>query len=180
MWAIIQAGKVYQVIDFSPVAALHQDLQTLPVPIGLTPWVREGYLGTSDGVVPPSLESFQQQLLEALATRRWREEVKGALVGQVRYHTDTASQGKILGAVVLGDKFETLNAPGTYAVTWKTMSGWVELNLAELTNAAVACGMHVQQAYARERQICGLIQAAATWQEALAAYNENIDLGWPT
>lgn len=180
MWAIIVNGLVYQVIDFSPTGALHQSLQTLPVPAGLVPWVREGYLATSDGVVPPSLVSFQRQLLDALAARRWKEETKGALVQGVRYHTDTASQGKILGAVVLGDKFEVLNAAGTYAVTWKTMSGWVELNLAELTNAAVACGLHVQQAYARERQVSGLITDATTWQAALAAYADNSDQGWPS
>lgn len=179
MWAIINDNLVYQVLNFDPQGAFNEGIQTLPVPAILVPWVSEGYTVTADGIAPASLDTFRRQLLDVLADLRWREETKGALVGERRYHTDQASQAKLTAALFMGRLLEEANGANSYEVTWKSKDGFVTLDLAGLTTVALTCGGHVQQAYRREAEITALIMAAADWQAALQAYNANINTGWP-
>jgi hypothetical protein len=179
MWVRMQDGRVVEITHFTPTGLFHPALQFVAVPTHMRPWVTQDYVLTGDGVSPPSLVLFRDQLKAALASKRWQEETKGALVGAHRYHTDQASQAKLTAALFMGQLLEAANGTGSYAVTWKSLDGWVVLSLAALTTVALTCGAHVQQAYGREAAIAALIEAAPDWQSALQIYNGNINDGWP-
>lgn len=180
MWGRLERGKLVELVSTDPAGRYHPDLTWVEVSADLAPFVTlAGFEAVNGEIAPAALPPFRAQLLEALAARRWQEETKGALVAGHRYHTDGDSQAKLSAAVQLGDKYEAINGPGSYGVTWKTMDGFVSLDLAALTNAALLAGAHVQAAYGREATIAAAINAATDWREALAAYTTLIDTGWP-
>jgi len=179
MWARLENGRVVELVRDDPTGLHATELQWVPVPPHLRQWVTYQYVLTSDGISPPSAAVMRNQLLAALADRRWREESKGALIGTHRYHTDQASQSKLTAALIMGQMMEAAHGAGSYQVTWKTMDGWADLDLAALTHVAMTCGAHVQTAFAREAAIGGLIIAASDWQTALQAFDSNINTGWP-
>lgn len=181
MWARLQDGKLAELVTLDPAGRYHPDLTWMQVPADLAPFVTavSDFEVAGDEIAPAALPPFRAKLLAALADRRWRDETKGALVAGHRYHTDGDSQAKLSAAVQLGDKYEAINGAGSYGVTWKTMDGFVTLDLAALTNTALLAGAHVQAAYAREAAIAAAITSATDWREALTAYTTNINTGWP-
>lgn len=180
MWARAHNNSLVELVTTDPSGRYHPGLVWLAVPAAMTAFVNlSDYECVGGEIAPISLTAFRAQLLAAVAAKRWSEETKGALVDTHRFHTDGDSQAKLSAAVQLGDKYESLNGVGSYAVVWKTMDGFVQLGLAALTNVAITAGAHVQAAYAREATIAAAINAASDWREALTAYTTLIDTGWP-
>lgn len=98
-----------------------------------------------------------------LADLRWRHEVGGiVLKGFGAVATDREAQARLTGLV---QAVETGLA--STPVSWKTGSGWVDLEIKELRALAQAVTTHVQAAFAAERAVLTGLQSGKVAPEAL-------------
>ncbi len=118
------------------------------------------------------LDTAKASSLDLVATKRYTEETRGITVGGATVSTDRDSQSMVTGAL----NFTQLN-PGE-VINFKSDSGWVELNAAQMETIANAVAIHVQACFAREGVVSGLISSATTHEELQAAITQ-IDTGWP-
>jgi hypothetical protein len=86
--------------------------------------------------------------LAELAALRWARETGGVTVGGVQVATDQVSAAKITSAV-LGLNLDLISAP----IKFKAVSGWVELNEAQILGIGAAVAQHVQKCFAAEAAV---------------------------
>lgn len=79
-----------------------------------------------------------------IADRRWAAEVAGVDITGI--HVDTDDRSKLL---INGAALEAMIDPG-YVMKWKTLSGFVELQAAQVLAVARAVRAHVQACFDRE------------------------------
>ena len=101
-----------------------------------------------------------------IATRRWVAEVSGVDITGI--HVDTDDRSKLL---INGAALEAMIDPG-YVMKWKTLSGFVELQAAQVLAVARAVRAHVQACFDREAV---LLEAVANG----TITDEMIEESWP-
>lgn len=107
------------------------------------------------------------QVLQAIAARRWQEETKGIVFNGLVINTERDSQNLINGAVV-----STLLDPD-YVCNWKTSEGFIQLNAYTLKAVGLAVRTYVQACFDREGELVAAVQAG-TYTSSM------LDEGWPT
>lgn len=117
-----------------------------------------------------------ERLPNALALfRAKRDQVvnRGIMHAGNRWHTDPPSQHAMSTTLKLGEVYERLTGQ-PFSTIWKTLTGSVQVTIAELEVAGLTVGGYVQAAFVREDE---LIQQAegGNIAGALAA----LDTGWP-
>ncbi len=168
-----------------PAGHFHPDVVWVQVPEALAPWLDYRTWTVGDGTVgPPDLTTLLEQMADAVAARRWTEQVAGVVYDGHRYHTDTEGRQSITGAVVGAQIHETENGPGTFEVEWKTMDGFVDLGLSGLSAAGQAVLTYLSACYRREARIRTALEEAVTDPDAtpdsvVQVFNTEIDTGWP-
>jgi hypothetical protein len=94
-------------------------------------------------------EVLRALLLDHSASARWRKETGGINLAGQPIATDRESQGLISGAFALVQQ-----QPET-TIRFKTPSGFVTLDAAQMTVIAIAVAQHVQACFAIEADIAG-------------------------
>lgn len=132
------------------------------------------------------LADLKRQKKEEVSAVRYSRQVAGVRVGDYIFHTDGEGRASINEAMTHAKLHEDQNGPGTYSVEWKTQGRhddpqdkWVTLSLAELLTAGLAVGTYVSDCFSRDKAICAAIDAALDEAGVVAAYEDNIDIGWP-
>ena len=110
-------------------------------------------------------------LCDALSTFRFNLEVGGISVDGVTVKTDRESQAQLTAALL------TLNEGFAPSINWKSASGWINLNKAQLQQISKIVAQHVQGCFNVEQMHYSAIQKLASAEE-VAAYD--FTLGWPT
>lgn len=111
-------------------------------------------------------EESKPLVTDRIAARRYEEEVKGIIFGELKLDTGRDSQALITGAALA-----SVIDPA-YTCNWKTPVGFVELTAESLIAIASAIRAHVQDCFDREAQ---LLVAVAS-----GAFSETMmDEGWP-
>lgn len=116
-------------------------------------------------------ETFKTKKKDDVTAKRYSVETSGVALGPTSIATDERSQGKINGALNLVQ----LN-PSTI-IKFKSDSGWVSLDAANMTAIAAAVGTHVQDCFANEEALHTAIDAASNDNELDAI---DINTGWPS
>lgn len=171
--------------------AIHQSMPTDAVEIDKTVYtemLRARTLGMRVGSdnngYPIALEAIELRTAESLralvTARRWTVETSGiTLPTGVRVATGIDDQNRIT-SVIANMRLANLDT-----VSFKAISGWVTLTLAELEGVAAAIAAHVQACFTAERAhheaIDALQQLYAEDDQALQQALEGYDLeqGWP-
>lgn len=121
--------------------------------------------------VLPTLAELKAVKLNAVADKRWQQEISGTTFNGMPIATDATSQTKYIGAVV-GAQIDP-----TAVINWKLANGdFVPLDAQTIVAVAMAVRAHVQACFDREAQLRAQIEAAATVEELDAI---NIYDGWP-
>ncbi|TWC21119.1 MULTISPECIES: DUF4376 domain-containing protein [unclassified Pseudomonas] len=116
-------------------------------------------------VVSAALPVYQQWAGQITA-RRYDEETKGITVDGTQIDTGRDSQALITGATV------SAMLDPAYVCIWKTLSGPVRLNAADLIKISTSVRTHVQACFDRESELLALLAAGQ--------FNiEMLDEGWP-
>ena len=180
MWARIDNGLAVEFTSEDPSDRFHPDLTWVAVPPSLHSWADTTYVAdTEDGLRPPSLDTIKAQARARVAARRYREQGRGVTVGDRRFHTDQEARANLTGAVVLAREVEARDGPGSYGAKWKTLDGFIILDLLGLVTVGLHAGAFVQACYDREDAIGVLLDAATDWAAVVAVHDAEIDTGWP-
>lgn len=108
----------------------------------------------------------REQTAQQIADRRWQAETAGIELMGMHIDTGRDSQALITGATVQA------MLDSSYALRWKTPSGFVDLTAEQIIGVATAARAHVQACFNREAELL----------EALADGTftpEMLDQGWP-
>ena len=128
-------------------------------------------VGTTGVFVPPAppadtrtpLQKAKDAKLALVADWRYREEVKGVMVGGAKIQTDRESQATISSALV------TLREGILGVIEWKSTTGqFVNLGINEVTAIATAVARHVQACFSAEAALVTQVNAATTVEEVEA------------
>lgn len=114
-------------------------------------------------------EREQQQrdeLAQQIADRRWQAEVAGIDIGGMRIDTGRDSQALITSATVQA------MLDSSYALRWKTPSGFVDLTAEQIIGVATAARAHVQACFDREAELLDALAAGTFTPDML-------EQGWP-
>lgn len=146
--------------------------------------VSDDYCNIEYDLVPRAINEVVDDLKVKVEAHRWKHQAGGFVYNGSTWHTDAGGRAAIDEALALAERFESANGAGTWSTSWKTKSGWVSLNLAELTAAALAMGAYVQACFAREHEIVNAMESAAAAPEAdavavVTVYDAEINTGWP-
>ncbi len=179
MWARIEGGQVAELIHEDPAGRYHFSIDWQAVPAELRAWALVGYLAAAGGGVEPPLPIFKDQLKASLQDRRWREMTRGVPFMGYTFQTDAEGRANLTSAAKLGELYEAAFGPGTYQITWQAMDGFPRLDLGGVYAAGLTVGGHVQGCFSHQSVVADQIDAAATWQAALAAYLAGVSTGWP-
>lgn len=115
----------------------------------------------------PRLDAQRAQI----AQRRYREECRGVLVNGERYQSDRESRGNITGSIVAAQ--QSLSAGTSFALRWKTRSGWVQLDAAQMIDVGNAVLDHVQACFDRESALLDTLEDGNYTDDMLGT-------GWPS
>ena len=122
--------------------------------------------GTYYEVVPnekPTFDELKMAKYTEIATERYAAETGGCTVNDVTIATDRGSQALLTAAVV------TARLDPEFKTHWKCANGhFVDLDAMQLRAIGDAVIAHVEACFAREAELCELIDAAQT-PEDLAA-----------
>lgn len=122
------------------------------------------------------IEEVKKVLCDRVGKKRKEVEVAGCLLGDeagTRLHTDREAQAMLNNIVI------TLQREPERVINYKAASGWSTIDATTVEALVVAMTNHVEGCFNREMDICILIEAAATPEEAIQAYRDNINTGWP-
>ena len=115
----------------------------------------------------PSLDELKAQKKAEIAAARYAAETGGCTVNGVTIATDRGSQALLTAAVV------TARLDPEFKVRWKCADGrFVTLDAMQLRAIGDAVTAHIEECFAREGDLCELVDAAQT-PEDLAA------ITWP-
>ncbi|MDR1379580.1 MAG: DUF4376 domain-containing protein [Synergistaceae bacterium] len=92
--------------------------------------------------------------LAAIATTRWKAEVGGVKVGEMKIDTSRESRSPITGAALATVLDET------YICQWKTAQGFITLNAETILAAATGVRQHVQACFDHEAELTAVVAAA--------------------
>lgn len=179
-WTRIQNGRSVELTDIDPSGRFHPDILWLEVPPELETLVFEqsvGDVGGALGVV--DLQLFKESLKLKVQDRRWVQSLRGVEHDGHRFQTDAEARGNIVSSLKLAELYEAVFGAGAYNAKWQAMDGFVDLTLPALTAVGMAVGAYVQACFDRQSELWGLIDAAETWQEALAVFTVGAEQGWP-
>lgn len=131
-------------------------IQSYPVPSNLDGW----------RVATPEDYEFLRipDWPAAIAARRYEAEVSGITVVGMQIATDDRSKTLIAGAALAAMR------NSDYVLNWKTPSGFVQLNSAQVLAVADAVHVHVQASFDREAELLAL-------GDSITA--ADLETGWP-
>lgn len=196
MWTRVENGRCVEFISFNPEGIYPAELIWLEVPQRLRAFVDHNYLIDNGIIIPPSRGYILSQAHSLLAKRRWREETSGTalpegrrvptgdrdknLLTGARFKTLEEVEAQIAATVSGGGTIEEGRAAGL-AITHTLDAGGqpVTATNAEFLAMSKAFADHVQACFDRWGVIWRKLDEAATWQEVVAVYAEEIDQGWP-
>ena len=116
--------------------------------------VQQGWTYDGKAFAAPAPAVFTSVDLRAYAaSARYARETAGITVGTAPIATDRDSQGMITGA------WAAAQINPSISVAWKTTSGWVSINAAQIEAIATAVLNHVQACFAAEQQVDAAITA---------------------
>lgn len=109
------------------------------------------------------------ELKEYASARKRSAETGGMTISGMSIATDRESQGMISGAYL------AVQRDPQRIIQWKTESGFVPIDAATMTAIADAVANHVQDFFAKEAEVCTLIDSGeiTTFEQIEAA-------GWPS
>ena len=107
----------------------------------------------------PTLGALKAQKRHNIAAARYDYEIAGVIINGVHITTDREDQAMIT-AVALSAVVDP-----TYTTVWKGADGYLTLNAAETLAMARIVGAHVEAAFAEEKRLSELIDAAQTEEE---------------
>jgi len=192
VWVREYEGKVLEVSYDNPEIQPDPE-EWISVPDKLIPYVNTDYLVDEEGAVhPPSLEYLHQQLLSALAALRWSYQQQPVPLAGKRYSALPEDLSTLANTIKLGEDYEKSpinlqaiaedDADPEYPVfqtNWKTLDGFIALNLEGLRSIARTLGMHVQALFSNESRITELVVLGETVDEKIDVYNAAIiDRPW--
>lgn len=160
-WARIENTTVAEVTDIDPEGRFHPSLIWVACPDNTVSGMR-----WTDGVfstIPPVPPDHAAHI----AAVRYEYETAGITVNTINIETSRDSQALITAAAL------SAVIDPNYACTWKTLSGPVELNAAQLINLATTVRTHVQACFDRELQLLTEL-ANDTYTPDMLQH------GWPT
>jgi len=111
-------------------------------------------------------ERARQDLIAAIAARRWQAETAGITVSGTAIDTGRDSQALITGAAV------SAMLDPNYSVRWKTPTGFIDLQGQQIIDMAMAVRAHVQACFDREEALLDEL-ADGAFTEAM------LEEGWP-
>lgn len=103
---------------------------------------------------PDVFEALKQQKKDEIAAARYEYEIAGVVFGGVHVTTDREDQAMIT-AVALSAVVDP-----AFATVWKGADGYLDLNATGVLTLARMVGAHVETAFAEEKRIAALIDAA--------------------
>ena len=113
------------------------------------------------------LEDLKIDKLAELASARYLSEISGVIFNGIKIRTDRESQALITGAVV-----QAIN-DSTYTCKWKTVNGFIDLDVNMIKAVGVAVREHVQSQFNKEAELILQVEATTTIEE-LEAIQWNI------
>jgi len=105
------------------------------------------------------IEVLKRGKLWQLADNRWREETAGFIYNEHEFHSDRESQNRFFQAYVA-----SLNDP-SFAVTWKTKDGWLEMNAEDFVELYNNFWGFLQGLYQKEKALQEQVKVATTIEE---------------
>ena len=116
-----------------------------------------------DHIIEPTLDELKAAKRDEIAAARYDAETGGVDLNGVKIATDRGSQGLLTAAVV------TARLDPEFKTRWKCADGrFVQLDAVQLRAIGDAVTAHVEACFAREAELCELIDAADS-PEAIAA-----------
>lgn len=161
-YAQIVAGRVHGMYEYDPLPEFAPNIVMIPLPEGspvASGWAYEGGEFSAPEAAPNAWP-------EAIAARRYLAEISGITINGMHVVTDDRSKLLINGAAL-----EAMIDP-EYVMQWKTPTGFVELNAAQVLGVARAVRAHVQACFDRE---AALIAAVADG----SITDQMVWEGWP-
>lgn len=161
-YARIFDNKCSEIISFNPEGKYAPSIKWVPVEGPFSNYVKRGYI-LDDGILkPPSLEVFQDQLLEESASLRYFYENQSIETNGITISVNRASRGELLALMQtfeLGFK-ETLN--------WKLSNRkWITITKTEFTSVVSDVLRYVNTLFSIEKGLCEAILNCKTFDELL-------------
>lgn len=107
----------------------------------------------------PTFDELRARKRAEIAAARYDYEIAGVIINGVHITTDREDQAMIT-AVALSAVVDQ-----TYTTVWKGADGYLTLNAAEILAMARIVGAHVEAAFAEEKRLAALIDAAQTQED---------------
>ena len=109
--------------------------------------------------VIPTLDDLKAAKKAEIAAARYNYEIAGVIINGIHITTDREDQAMIT-AVALSAVVDP-----AYTTVWKGADGYLTLNAAEILAMARIVGAHVEAAFAEEKRLVDLIDAAQTQED---------------
>lgn len=108
-----------------------------------------------ESLIPtPTLDDLKNNKRNEIAAARYDYEIAGVIINGIHITTDREDQSMIT-AVALSAVVDP-----AYTTVWKGADGYLTLNAAEILAMARIVGAHVEAAFAEEKRLAALIDAA--------------------
>lgn len=105
-------------------------------------------------VITKSVEELKAEKRAEIAAARYDYEIAGVIINGIHITTDREDQAMIT-AVALSAVVDP-----TYTTVWKGADGYLTLNASEVIAMARIVGAHIEAAFAEEKRLAALIDAA--------------------